>query len=998
MYVRSTATWFLLLIIGFPVAVHADVLELGVARVPPGVAGTADLILTGDVSQTILGYSLGVEIPAPLTFVSFVPNPALSGPGEFVGIQTGPAFVGIGVVFSTSSLVTPGPGLLELGTLRVNVPALLAGDAIELPIVSGQGSPPISVELATPAGAVFPTSLSGVVFGASAPVSQIWVATLSSFVDDAVTAVTPAGVIGPTYLDGNLHAPTGVAVDPLGIAWVAFRASGVIQRVDSAGLGLGLIVSGVEPGAIAISSRGRAWIANIVDETLSVADPFGRLLFGGDGLLNSPDDGIFGPAIALGAPPVSLAADAVGSMWVAASNGMNSFLYRINRSGEIAVIVDYSGADSSAVSADREGIAWVCLSIAGQVDRVASDGSLIQSFSVTDPSSIAVRRRPGTDGLREAWVVGGTPASPTLYRLRPGPTPTADLFPLPVIAGGDVTGIVIDGTGAPWISRANGTVGSVDPDATPGTNPLTGVTATIGPDALVLGDTSAYTQAFSQFPTATSKLRSFPDFDSDGYINEIELGAGTDVFDALDNPSATIPILPVNGLNCVNDQASVTLSWSIPSDVNPSLLGVQTYTSIEVRVDTVPTLTQPLATDEIFSFSLPGPGTYSVEVIGAFGPTLSPPVTCSITVGTGDLLRSEEVVLDGNLLSPFDVATGPLAATTFGPTNPAALYVTAPQGRLLLVLNSERIVLFSVSTDIFNGDFGATGCSFVANPGAGGLPRLYVVGGADGQQIEVRAFEVLSNGDLQLLVTPHLFMTRVGGNPVTGRPGGMGAQASTSGIGDILLFAGPDGCELLATLSSSSGLVSQGASFIHPTASAASYGLNGVALVDEYGPNGGSAWISALGAVEGEFAAIQVDVAGGVATPTSLSLSFAVLDQENVLGGFDFAGSDEAQAVVLEVIGITTSSVNQVETSSFFVRGDTNDSGSINIADAVASLGILFQGVPPMVCDAALDINADGVVNIADPIYLLTYLFSSGPAPPAPFPNPGGGPFECVAP
>lgn len=78
--------------------------------------------------------------------------------------------------------------------------------------------------------------------------------------------------------------------------------------------------------------------------------------------------------------------------------------------------------------------------------------------------------------------------------------------------------------------------------------------------------------------------------------------------------------------------------------------------------------------------------------------------------------------------------------------------------------------------------------------------------------------------------------------------------------------------------------------------------------------------------------------------------------------------------------------------SSHFQRGDTNDDGSINIADAVTILGVLFpSGCTPGVdcplfsCDDAADVNNDEAVNIADAVALLSFLFSGGVAPAIPF-------------
>ncbi|MBT6541498.1 MAG: hypothetical protein HOM39_08035, partial [Planctomycetes bacterium] len=52
-------------------------------------------------------------------------------------------------------------------------------------------------------------------------------------------------------------------------------------------------------------------------------------------------------------------------------------------------------------------------------------------------------------------------------------------------------------------------------------------------------------------------------------------------------------------------------------------------------------------------------------------------------------------------------------------------------------------------------------------------------------------------------------------------------------------------------------------------------------------------------------------------------------------------------------------------------------------------------------CDNAADSNDDGTLNIADAIALLSYLFSGASAPPAPFPDCGIDPtvdaLECDA-
>ena len=72
-----------------------------------------------------------------------------------------------------------------------------------------------------------------------------------------------------------------------------------------------------------------------------------------------------------------------------------------------------------------------------------------------------------------------------------------------------------------------------------------------------------------------------------------------------------------------------------------------------------------------------------------------------------------------------------------------------------------------------------------------------------------------------------------------------------------------------------------------------------------------------------------------------------------------------------------------------FRRGDANDSGKTDLADAVFILGFLFTGGPAPVCPDAADSDDDGRLNISDAIKILSFLFTGSPPPPAP------GPLEC---
>jgi dockerin type I repeat protein len=87
-----------------------------------------------------------------------------------------------------------------------------------------------------------------------------------------------------------------------------------------------------------------------------------------------------------------------------------------------------------------------------------------------------------------------------------------------------------------------------------------------------------------------------------------------------------------------------------------------------------------------------------------------------------------------------------------------------------------------------------------------------------------------------------------------------------------------------------------------------------------------------------------------------------------------------------------------------FVRGDTNQDTTVDVADPVYLINFLFLNRPPPPCMAAADCNDDGAVDLADAIFILQYYFQKGLRPPEPFPNPGVDttpnrkPLSCLEP
>lgn len=84
-----------------------------------------------------------------------------------------------------------------------------------------------------------------------------------------------------------------------------------------------------------------------------------------------------------------------------------------------------------------------------------------------------------------------------------------------------------------------------------------------------------------------------------------------------------------------------------------------------------------------------------------------------------------------------------------------------------------------------------------------------------------------------------------------------------------------------------------------------------------------------------------------------------------------------------------------------FIRGDVVVDGTLDIADAIAVLGYLFQR-QEIACGKAADVDDDGRVNILDALRLVAALVSGGGPPPPPFPacgtDPTGDGVACDTP
>ncbi len=103
---------------------------------------------------------------------------------------------------------------------------------------------------------------------------------------------------------------------------------------------------------------------------------------------------------------------------------------------------------------------------------------------------------------------------------------------------------------------------------------------------------------------------------------------------------------------------------------------------------------------------------------------------------------------------------------------------------------------------------------------------------------------------------------------------------------------------------------------------------------------------------------------------------------------------------MLRVSAIVLLCAAMVQAAAPFRRGDVNQDGRHDIADAIKALGYLFASEQTSCLDA-IDVNDDGLTNIADPIKLLNYLFAGPSAIDPPFtacgPDPTNDTLGCMS-
>ena len=79
--------------------------------------------------------------------------------------------------------------------------------------------------------------------------------------------------------------------------------------------------------------------------------------------------------------------------------------------------------------------------------------------------------------------------------------------------------------------------------------------------------------------------------------------------------------------------------------------------------------------------------------------------------------------------------------------------------------------------------------------------------------------------------------------------------------------------------------------------------------------------------------------------------------------------------------GQEDSDSNGIGDACDYVCGDSDDNGSISLADAVYIMNFIFASGPAPNSMLAADVDCSGTISLGDAVYVINYIFAGGPAP-----------------
>jgi hypothetical protein len=276
--------------------------------------------------------------------------------------------------------------------------------------------------------------------------------------------------LGMAYNGGGLIAPSGIAIDASGDAWVSNGRMNSITELSSTGAALsganGYTGGGLYlPKTIAIDPYGNAWTANINSGSGSSLSEFsntGSAISGTNGYTGSLSNA------------VNIAFDSAGDAWVAdgayvyveefSNSGSESASYYLNYSYDSST---YSAtAGSYGIAIDSAGDVWIANYNASSVSELTHKGTLLSPQGGYTGGGLSSAHSVAIDHTGYAWAAnyGDNSISQLgVTCIRLGPCQTGAVSPTGGYSGGglnDPDSIAVDGAGNLWVANANPVVGT----------------------------------------------------------------------------------------------------------------------------------------------------------------------------------------------------------------------------------------------------------------------------------------------------------------------------------------------------------------------------------------------------------------------------------------------------------------------------------------------------------------------------------------------------------
>jgi hypothetical protein len=225
--------------------------------------------------------------------------------------------------------------------------------------------------------------LGGIANGYSSPIASpvrmaidalgnVWIPNISAGQYNVVELSSNGTVLSGSggYTGGGLMAPTSIAIDPEGNAWVS--GSGNVVKFSNSGTVLsganGFTGGGLnEPFAIALDGQGNAWVSDQGSKSVIKLDNNGGILSGASGF-----------QIGTGYP-TGVAIDGAGNAW--AGNGSAKVTEFSNNGTLLSGSSGYPITGTIGVAIDASGNAWLNTYMSVQISELSPSGVQLGPYS-----------------------------------------------------------------------------------------------------------------------------------------------------------------------------------------------------------------------------------------------------------------------------------------------------------------------------------------------------------------------------------------------------------------------------------------------------------------------------------------------------------------------------------------------------------------------------------------------------------------------------------------